>query len=139
MNDPECLFCKILAGEIPSYKVFESEFTLAFLDIAPVSEGHTVVIPKNHYYNLLDIPENEILPFFNDLKTVANLIKTKLGCEGFNIVQNNFPAAGQVIPHFHFHIWPRISSDKLSHFQRNPEIANKEEIESVFKKFTNDY
>lgn len=137
MNDPNCLFCKILAGNIPSNKIFESESTLAFLDIAPVSAGHTVVIPKNHYNNLLDIPENEILPFFNDLKTVANLIKIKLGCEGFNIVQNNFPAAGQVIPHFHFHIWPRNTDDPLSHFQRNPEIAKKEEIESIFQRIIN--
>ncbi len=135
MNDPNCLFCKIIAGKIPCKKIFESESSFAFLDIAPVSAGHTVVIPKNHYYNMLDIPENEIQPFFSDLKKIANIVKEKMNCDGFNIVQNNFSAAGQVISHFHYHIWPRNENDSISHFQRSPLMAKDEELNAVFQKF----
>ena len=135
MNDPNCLFCKILKGEIPSKKIYESDTSFAFLDIAPVSAGHTIIIPKNHYNTLLDMPENEIEAFFSDLKKCAYIVKKKMNCEGFNIVQNNFPAAGQVIPHFHYHIWPRNKNDSLSQFQRNPQIAKNEDLEIIFQKF----
>ena len=111
MSEEECIFCKIIDGQIPSYKVYENDSILAFLDIFPLSYGHTIVIPKKHYYNFLDIPENDMGDFFKDLKIISALIKEKLKIDEFNLVQNNFPAAGQIIPHFHFHIIPRMKGD----------------------------
>ena len=133
MKDENCLFCKIIAGEIPSKKIFESENTFAFLDIFPVSKGHTVVVPKTHCYNLLDAGDEIIGPFFKDLKKVAALVHEKLGSEesGFNIVQNNFPAAGQVIPHLHYHIIPRMKGDGLVKLKIAKNQASNEELDSV--------
>jgi histidine triad (HIT) family protein len=122
--DKDCLFCKIISGQIPSKKVFENEEVFAFLDIFPIASGHTVVVPKNHCMNLLDFPENEISPFFSALKQIAGMLKNKLGADGFNIIQNNFPAAGQVIPHYHYHIIPRREGDNAIHFKQK---AAKEE------------
>ena len=103
-NIEDCLFCKIIRGEIPAKKVYESDNVFAFLDIFPIAKGHTVVIPKEHYYNLLDFPDDAIGPYFTELKKIAALLKEKLGGDGFNIIQNNFPSAGQVVPHLHYHI-----------------------------------
>ncbi len=111
MSKEDCIFCKIIDGQIPSYKIYENDSLLAFLDIFPLNYGHTVVIPKKHYYNFLDMPEDDIGDFFKDLKKISALIIKKLKMEGFNLVQNNFPEAGQVIPHLHFHIIPRMKGD----------------------------
>ena len=111
MSEEECIFCKIIDGQIPSYKVYENDSVLAFLDIFPLSYGHTIVIPKKHYYNFLDMPEDNMGDFFLELKKISLLIKEKLKIDGFNLIQNNFPAAGQVIHHFHFHIVPRMKGD----------------------------
>ena len=111
MSEKECIFCKIIDGQIPSYKVYENDSLLAFLDIFPKSYGHIVVVPKKHYYNFLDMPDDDICNFFKELKKISILIKEKLKIDGFNLVQNNFPAAGQVIPHLHFHIIPRMKGD----------------------------
>ena len=134
MEKKDCLFCKIIKGEIPSRKIFESNNTFAFLDIAPKREGHVVLIPKIHYYNLLDIPEEEIKPFFQDLKKVASIVKEKMNAEGFNIIQNNFPAAGQVVPHFHYHIIPRNKEEGTS-IKNLPKMASNEELDKIFENF----
>ncbi|QEE14896.1 HIT family protein [Promethearchaeum syntrophicum] len=111
MSEEECIFCKIIEGQIPSYKIYENDSLLAFLDIFPLSYGHTVVVPKKHYYNFLDMPEDDMSDFFKDLRNISALIMKKLKIDGFNLVQNNFPAAGQVIHHLHFHIIPRMKGD----------------------------
>ncbi len=134
MNNPNCIFCKIIAGEIPSRKVFESINTFAFLDIAPTTSGHTIVVPKYHCNTLLNIPENIIGPFFIDLKKIACILKRKLNFEGFNIIQNNFKEAGQEIPHFHFHIIPRNKDDGKFFFKSDPKMASDDELEKVFQK-----
>src|SRR6056297_908993 len=115
MSD-DCIFCKIVKGEIPSRKVYESESSLAFLDINPVARGHTVVIPKKHYQNMLDISEGALKPFFSDLKKVSAKLKEKLDADGFNLLQNNFRAAGQLVDHFHFHVIPRRKNDEAFKF-----------------------
>ena len=111
MSKEECIFCKIIDGQIPSHKIYENDSLLAFLDIFPLNYGHTVVVPKKHYYNFLDMPEDDMGDFFKDLKKITALFMKKLKIDGFNLVQNNFPAAGQVIPHLHFHIIPRMKGD----------------------------
>ncbi len=132
MSD-DCIFCKIVKGEIPSRKVYESESSLAFLDINPVARGHTVVIPKKHYQNMLDISEGALKPFFSDLKKVSAKLKEKLDADGFNLLQNNFRAAGQLVDHFHFHVIPRRKNDKAFKFPEKIE-ASDEELDAIQEK-----
>lgn len=134
LTTTNCIFCKIIKGEIPCRKVYETENTLAFLDISPITEGHTVIIPKNHSYNLLDFPEIEILPFFIDLKKVAILLKEKLQIDGFNIVQNNFPAAGQVVNHFHYHFIPRMENGPKLKLKHDPKLATDDALNKIHSK-----
>ena len=103
----DCIFCAIADGEIPSFKIYEDDAFLAYLDISPFAEGHTLVIPKCHFTGLLDAPEATLSGLIACVKKVAALLKEKLPCDGFNILQNNGAAAGQTVPHIHFHIVPR--------------------------------
>jgi histidine triad (HIT) family protein len=109
----DCIFCKIVKNEIPSYKVFENEHVLAFLDIAPASPGHTLVIPKKHWQNMEDIPEDELQNLILGVKTIGKLLKEKLNIVGYNVLTNNDPVAGQIVPHIHWHIIPRAQDDGL--------------------------
>jgi len=111
IKDDKCIFCKIIEKSIPSKVLFENDKNLAFLDIFPVSKGHTIVIPKNHYENLEEIPNNELAELFKIVKKISILIHKKLKVDGYNILQNNFRAAGQVVNHFHVHIIPRSNED----------------------------
>ena len=108
-----CVFCAIAAGEIPSFKVYEDELVLAYLDINPFAKGHTLVIPKAHFEGLLDADDATLAAVLVRVKKVAAQLKAKLGCDGFNILQNNGEAAGQTVKHLHFHIVPRWSGDPL--------------------------
>ncbi len=109
----ECIFCRIIKGEIPSNKVYEDEQVFAFLDIAPVNPGHTLVIPKKHYKNIEEIPEDLLSNLMSVVKKVGLGVKKGLPSEGYNIGLNNDPVAGQVVSHLHFHIIPRKSDDGL--------------------------
>ena len=109
----DCIFCKIIAGEIPSYKVYEDDNVFAFLDIAPVNVGHTLVIPKKHYENMEDISEEELCNLARVVKRIGKSIKEGLGVKGYNININNKEVAGQNVPHLHFHIIPREEGDGL--------------------------
>ena len=111
VNDEKCIFCQIISKSIPSNIVYEDELSLAFLDIFPVSKGHTIVIPKEHYQTIEEIPDNTIAHIMKVVKQLSILIRKKLKGEGYNILQNNFPAAGQEINHCHFHIIPRSIND----------------------------
>lgn len=110
----DCVFCAIAAGEIPSFKIYEDDFVLAFLDINPFSEGHTLVIPKEHYKGLLDVPPNVLAVLLERVQKVSSHIAKALACDGFNILQNNGAAAGQTVNHIHFHIVPRMEGSVLS-------------------------
>jgi len=109
----DCIFCKIIKGDIPCAKLYEDQNVLAFLDIGPISEGHSLIVPKKHQETLLDIPNEEILPVFSAVKKVAQAQQKALGNEGFNILMNNKQVAGQVVPHAHIHIIPRDEGDGL--------------------------
>jgi len=111
LKDEDCIFCQIVDKKIPSQILFENDTNLAFLDIFPISNGHTIVIPKNHYNNLEDIPSGELTDLFKVVKHLSNKIYEKLKIDGYNILQNNFSAAGQIINHFHVHIIPRRRED----------------------------
>ena len=107
----DCIFCKIIRGEIPSAKILESDSVLAFLDINPVSKGHTLVIPKTHYGTFPEIPIGVLAVLGEALQKIGMAVKSKLNFAGFNILLNNDRAAGQLIHHAHFHLIPRNLED----------------------------
>jgi len=107
----DCIFCKIVKGEIPSSKIHEDEFTIAFLDISPINKGHTLVIPKKHFVDIHDLPEGEFRHVAATVKMVADAVKKATGCPGINILQANGKTAGQEVFHFHVHVIPRFEGD----------------------------
>lgn len=109
-----CLFCKIAKGESPSYKVYEDENFLAFLDIFPINEGHVLLIPKKHFERFAETDDEVLSKIIVVIKKVAKAVKKATGAEGYNIGINNEKAAGEIVPHTHFHIIPRFDSDGLS-------------------------
>ena len=111
MHDPNCIFCKIVRGEAPSWKVYETDATYAFLDINPVNRYHTLVIPKNHYKNIFDLPEEELQKIASTIKYVTTLYKEKLGIHNLQLVNSNGSQAQQDVFHIHFHIVPRYLGD----------------------------
>ncbi len=104
-----CIFCAIAECEIPSFKIYEDNDFIAYLDINPISKGHTLVIPKSHAQGLLDCSEEKLRALLSVVKKVAAHLKASLPCDGFNILQNNGAAAGQTVNHIHFHIIPRYN------------------------------
>ncbi len=133
MKNENCIFCKITFKEIPSKIIFENNLNLAFLDISPISKGHVIVIPKNHYSNLEDIPEYELTELYKVVKFLAIKIHEKLKIDGYNILQNNFEAAGQVIQHFHVHIIPRNIEDDKFRIKIPRTQASEEDLDETFK------
>lgn len=122
MND--CLFCKIVKEEIPSYTVYEDEKVKVFLDINPNNDGHLLVIPKKHKANLYEIDDETLLYMLNVIRTkLATLLKDKLAIDGLTISQNN--DYGQEVKHFHIHVIPRYKNDK---FPLKSDCSNVEEI-----------
>ena len=107
----ECIFCKIIKGEIPSCKVYEDEHILAFLDIGPLSEGHCLVVPKDHYPRLDDCPGDVTAAIVGKIVPIAKAIIAATGAEGYNVLSNNGRCAGQLVEHVHFHIIPRRPGD----------------------------
>ena len=111
MKDSNCIFCKIANGEIPSRTIAETDMFRVVLDVGPATKGHALILPKEHYKNLYDLPEETAAEAIKVAKKVALTMKDKLGCDGVNIVQNNEEAAGQTVFHFHMHVIPRYKED----------------------------
>jgi histidine triad (HIT) family protein len=130
--EKDCIFCKIVRGEIPTNRVYEDKEFLAFLDIKPINKGHALVIPKIHCKNLLDFPKSEETDLLEFIKKVASAVVKATNADGFNLGMNNGKAAGQVIHHAHFHIIPRFNNDGLHNWPNKD--ASKEELEQVQKK-----
>lgn len=131
-----CIFCAIVNNEIPSYKVYEDENVLAFLDISQTTKGHTVVVPKKHVTNILDTDEETYVNVMKVVRTLAPKIVTKLNAKGCNVLHNANEAAGQTVNHMHFHIIPRFDESDNIHieFDENkakPELA--EVLEEIKK------
>ncbi len=112
MKDDNCIFCKIIAGEIPSNTIFEDDDFKVILDASPATKGHALILPKNHYADLYEIDEEVAGKCFKLAKKLAKKMTDKLGCEGFNILQNNKEVAGQTVFHFHMHLIPRYNDGK---------------------------
>ncbi|MBR3601429.1 MAG: HIT family protein [Lachnospiraceae bacterium] len=111
MKDSNCIFCKIANGEIPSRTIEENDMFKVVLDVGPATKGHALILPKDHYTNLYDLPEDVAAEVYKTAKKIALKMKEKLGCDGVNIVQNNEEAAGQTVFHFHMHVIPRYKDD----------------------------
>jgi histidine triad (HIT) family protein len=110
-----CRFCEIVRKDRPASCVYEDERALAFLDIRPIEEGHTLVITKEHYENIHDMPDEEVAHLFLVVKKVANAVKKSLKAEGISLFQNNGSVAGQVVFHIHVHIIPRGRKHEMRH------------------------
>ena len=107
----ECIFCKIANGEIPSRTLYEDDDFRVILDLGPATKGHALILPKDHYANLYELPDETAGAVMRLAKKMAVQMTERLGCEGFNLVQNNGELAGQTVFHFHMHLIPRYSDD----------------------------
>ena len=128
MKKEDCIFCKIAAGEIPSETVYEDEHFRAILDLGPAAKGHTLILPKEHFEDVTVLEEpymSKVLPL---AAKIGAAMKKEIGCEGFNLVQNNGEAAGQTVHHFHMHVIPRYASSTAVIASWEPGTASKEEL-----------
>ena len=118
----DCIFCKIVNGDIPSMKVYEDDICLAYLDINPDSDGHTLIIPKKHYKDIYDIPSDTLLHIYETAKKLMDMLREKLGCDGFTLLQNN--GSIQEVKHYHLHLIPTYENNKI------------EDVKEVYKKIS---
>lgn len=112
----DCIFCKIVKGEIPAEKIYEDEDLFAFLDINPINAGHTLLIPKKHYEDLFAMDDAILQKISIKLRDLGASVKDAMKSGGLNIGMNNSPAAGQIVPHAHFHLIPRYIKDGHTHW-----------------------
>lgn len=130
MKNDNCIFCKIANGEIPSKTLFEDAEFRVILDLGPATRGHALVLPKNHYANLYELPEDTASKVMLLAKKMAVHMTDKLNCDGFNLVQNNGETAGQTVFHFHMHLIPRYEDDGQK-IGWNPAKPSQEELEEI--------
>ena len=114
MKDENCIFCKILAGEIPSTAVSEDDDFKAILDVSPAARGHVIILPKNHAANIYELPDEDASKIMVVAKKIATAIEKAYHCDGVNILQNNGEAAGQTVFHLHVHVIPRFKGDTVN-------------------------
>lgn len=132
MKDDNCIFCKIAGGDIPSSTIYEDEDFRAILDLGPASKGHALILPKNHYKDVCELDSDlaaKVLPLAGK---IGAAMKEKLGCAGFNLVQNNGSEAGQTVYHFHMHIIPRYEGGPAM-VTWNPGSQTPEELQETAK------
>lgn len=130
-----CIFCKIAAGEIPSTTLYEDQDFRVILDLGPASKGHALILPKEHYANIYEIPDELAAKAIVLAKKMAEAMTRALKCDGFNIVQNNGEPAGQTVFHFHMHLIPRYEDDQVG-LTWNPGNLTEEDKEEVLRKVT---
>lgn len=128
----DCIFCKIIKGEIPSFTIYEDDAFKVILDRFPAAQGHVLILPKAHYSDVFELSEEVAAKLYPLAKKIAQHIKEVTGAEGINIVQNNGEAAGQTVHHFHLHIIPRKMSDTLVLNQSSNTDTTLEELEAIW-------
>lgn len=132
MKDDNCIFCKLANGDIPTRTIYEDESFRVFLDAAPATKGHALIVPKDHAANLYELPDETAAKTLVLAKKMATHMTEKLGCDGFNIVQNNGEIAGQTVFHFHMHLIPRYKDDaNMDRFVWNPTSPSDEELDNI--------
>ena len=134
MRDSNCIFCKIIAGEIPSRTIYEDDEFKVILDISPASKGHALLIPKEHYADLFHIDEEVVARAMKLAKKIGAHMTEVLGCDGFNLLQNNGEVAGQTIFHFHMHLIPRyVNAEKNNEILKCPqETFSADEMDEIY-------
>lgn len=130
MRDADCIFCKLANGEIPTNAIYEDDNFKVILDMSPATRGHALILPKEHYADIYGLPEETAGEVFRLAKRMAAVMTEKLGCDGFNIVQNNGEMAGQTVFHFHMHLIPRYKNDGQQ-IGWKPKESSGEELEAV--------
>ena len=130
MKETNCIFCKIANGEIPSKTLYEDDDFRVILDLGPATKGHALVLPKEHYANLYELPEETAGEVMKLAKRMVMKMTERLGCEGFNLVQNNGDLAGQTVFHFHMHMIPRYQADGQK-IGWKPQEVTQEELEEI--------
>lgn len=126
-SDPACIFCRIVAGEVPSFKLLEDDRVLSFMDVNPANDGHCLVIPKAHAPNLFESPDESLAGVAVAARRVADAVRRTLKPPGISLMQANGPAAGQSVHHLHFHVIPRRTDDELR-FNWTPKAGDPEAI-----------
>lgn len=129
----DCIFCKIIKGDIPSFEVYEDELFRVILDRFPAAPGHALIIPKEHYKDIFELPEEVAQALYPLAKKISERIKKATQAEGVNIIQNNGEPAGQSVHHFHLHIVPRKSNDGITLNKSSNLNTTLEELENVLK------
>ncbi len=130
MVKDDCIFCKLANGVIPTNTIYEDDSFRVILDLGPATKGHALILPKNHYANIYEIPEDVAGDVMKLAKKMATHMTEKLNCDGFNLVQNNGEAAGQTVFHFHYHLIPRYKDDN-QHILWEPTSPSAEELEEL--------
>lgn len=133
MRDDNCIFCKIANGDIPSKTLYEDEEFRVILDLGPAAKGHALILPKEHFKNLYELPEEKAVKVMKLAKKMAAQMTEKLSCDGFNLIQNNGEVAGQTVFHFHMHLIPRYKDDgqKIGWKAGEPTPEELEEIKNI--------
>ncbi|SDI84614.1 HIT family protein [Natribacillus halophilus] len=126
----DCIFCKIVAGEIPASKIYEDDDMLAFLDLSQVTKGHALLIPKEHQQDIFSLKEDTAAKLFTKAPTIATALQKTFDCEGLNIVNNNGEQADQSIFHYHLHFIPRYGNDPLFRWADNSNDYTQEDLQA---------
>lgn len=135
MMDENCIFCKIAGGEIPSAVLYEDEDFRVILDVGPASKGHALILPKEHYANIYEVPDELAAKAMVLAKKMAVKLKEALNCDGINILQNNGEAAGQTVFHLHIHLIPRYAGDQVGISWKTGTLTEDDKQE-ILKKFS---
>ena len=130
MKKDDCIFCKIANGEIPTNSIYEDEKFNVILDMSPATKGHALILPKEHFANLYELPEEWAADVMILAKKMATKMTERLGCDGFNLVQNNNACAGQTVFHFHYHSIPRYENDGQQ-ILWNPTSPSADELKEI--------
>ena len=130
MKKDDCIFCKLLNGEIPTNAIYEDDDFKVILDMGPATKGHALILPKEHYANLFELPEEIASKVMVLAKRQATKMKERLNCQGFNLVQNNGECAGQTVMHFHYHLIPRYENDNQN-ILWEPTSPSAEELKEI--------
>ena len=136
MNDKNCIFCKIIAGELPSTRVYEDDRILAFMDIGPIAKGHVLVVPKRHSITISDTEPAILADIMTVVRNIAKAQIEGMGADGVNITQANGDVAGQVVPHIHFHVIPRFKNDNVNFNWQPRSYSDNAEIEDFAGKIS---
>lgn len=133
MKDENCIFCKIANGEIPAATLYEDDDFRVILDLGPASKGHALILPKEHYANLYELPDELAAKVIVLAKKMITKLTDVLGCDGYNLVQNNGAAAGQTVFHFHLHMIPRYEGDQVGLGWKMGELTDADRDEILTK------